>query len=74
VAGQGRLSDSVVNWQSRDGVTGNDAQNLERISASVVKEALQDYPLHTFRQEELRFGLKVQGIIIGDDEIKVQYE
>jgi hypothetical protein len=57
-----------------DGVTGNDARKLERISASVVQEALQGYPLHTFRPEELHFGLKVQGITIGVDEIKVQFE
>jgi hypothetical protein len=29
--------------------------------------------LLTVRPEELRFGLKVQGITIGADEIKVQF-
>jgi hypothetical protein len=69
-----RLQDPRAEQLRIDGVTGNDAQNLERISATVVQEALQGYPLHTFRPEELRFGLKVQGITIGVDEIKVQFE
>ncbi|HSV69031.1 MAG TPA: DUF1439 domain-containing protein [Methylibium sp.] len=69
-----RLQDPRAEQLRIDGVTGNDAQNLERISASVVQEALQGYPLHTFRPDELRFGLKVQGITIGVDEIKVQFE
>lgn len=55
-------------------LTGNDAQLLERISASVVQEALQGYPLLTFRPEEFRFGFKVQGITIGADEVRVKFE
>jgi hypothetical protein len=69
-----RLQDPRVEQLRIHGVTGNDAQNLERISAAVVQEALQGYPLHTFRPEELRFGLKVRGITIGVDAIKVQFE
>jgi hypothetical protein len=69
-----RLQDPRAEQVRIDGVTGNDAQRLERISASVVQEALQGYPLLTFRPEELRFGLKVQGISIGVDEIKVRFE
>lgn len=69
-----RLQDPRAEQLRIDGVTGNDAQSLERISATVVQEALQGYPLHTFRPEELRFGLKVQGMTIGVDEIKVQFE
>jgi hypothetical protein len=69
-----RLQDPRAEQLRIDGVTGNDAQNLERISASVVQEALQGYPLLTFRPEELRFGLKVKGITIGANEIKVQFE
>lgn len=69
-----RLQDPRAEQLRIDGVTGNDAQNLERISASVVQEVLQGYPLHTFRPEELRFGLKVQRITVGVDEIKVQFE
>jgi hypothetical protein len=69
-----RLQDPRAEQVRIDGVTGNDARNMERISASVVEEALQGYPLHTFRPEELRLGLKVQGITIGVEEIKVQFE
>ncbi|RZU00704.1 uncharacterized protein DUF1439 [Rivibacter subsaxonicus] len=69
-----RLQDPRAEQLRIDGVTGSDAQNLERISAAVVQEALQGYPLHTFRPDELRFGLKVRGITIGVDAIKVQFE
>jgi hypothetical protein len=69
-----RLQDPRAEQLRFDGVTGNDAQNLERISATIVQEALQGYPLHTFRPDELRFGLKVRSITIGDDEIKMQFE
>jgi hypothetical protein len=69
-----RLQDPRAEQVRIDGVTGDDAEKLERISASVVQEALQGYPLHTFRPEELRFGLKVQGITVGVDEIKVKFE
>lgn len=69
-----RLRDPRAEQLRIDGVTGNDARSLERISAALVQEALQDYPLRTFRPEELRLGLKVRGITIGVDEIKVQFE
>lgn len=69
-----RLQDPRAEQLRIDGVTGNDAASLERISAAVVQEALQGYPLHTFRPEELRFGVKVKGITIGTDVIKVQFE
>lgn len=69
-----RLQDPRAEQLRIDGVTGTDARYLERISAAVVQEALQGYPLRTFRPEELRFGLKVRGITIGVDEIKVQFE
>jgi hypothetical protein len=69
-----RLQDPRAEQVRIDGFTGDDANRLERISAAVVQEALQGFPLHTFRPEELRFGLKVQGITIGVEEIKVQFE
>lgn len=69
-----RLKDPRTEQVRIDGITGSDAQTLERISAAVVKEALQGYPLRTFRPEELGFGFKVQRITIGADEIKVQFE
>lgn len=57
-----------------DGVSGGDAQALERISAAVVQEALQGYPLHTFEPQQLPFGLTVKGVTIVADAIKVQFE
>ena len=69
-----RLQDPRAEQLRIDGVAGSDARTLERISAAVVQEALQGYPLRTFRPEELGFGLKVRGITIGADEIKVQFE
>ncbi len=68
-----RLQDPCAEQLRIDGITGVEAQNLERISAALVQEALQGYPLLTLRPEELRFGLKVQRITIGVDEIKVQF-
>ena len=72
-----RLQDPRAEQLRIDGVTGNDAQNLQRIGAALAQQALQGYPLHTFRPEELRFGLKtyeVQAIHISDDAIKVRFE
>jgi hypothetical protein len=69
-----RLQDPRAEQLRLDGLGGSEAQNLERIAATVVQEALQGYPLHTLRQEDLRFGLKVQAITIGADAIKVQFE
>ena len=72
-----RLQDPRAEQLRIDGITGNDAQNLQRIGAAVAQEALQGYPLHTFRPEELRFGLKtyeVQSINISDDAIKVRFQ
>ena len=71
-----RLQDPRVEQLRIDSVTGNDGQNLQRIGAAVAQEALRGYPLHTFRPEELRFGLKayeVQSINIDDDAIRVQF-
>ena len=72
-----RLQDPRAEELRIDGVTGNDAQSLQRIGAVVAQEALQDYPLYTFRPDELRFGFKtyeVQAIHISDDAIKVRFE
>lgn len=69
-----RLQDPRTEQLRIDGVSGIDAQNLERISAAVVQEALQGYALHTFRPDELRLGIRIQGISIAADEIKVRFE
>ncbi|MGD9836088.1 MAG: DUF1439 domain-containing protein [Piscinibacter sp.] len=69
-----RLQDPRTEHLRIDGVTVGDAEALERISAAVVPEALQGFPLHTFGPRQLPFGLRVRGIIIGADAIKVQFE
>lgn len=69
-----RLQDPRVEQLRLDGVAGSDAQQLERITAAVAQEALQGYPLHTFRPEEIPFGLRVRSLTIGTDEIKVEFE
>lgn len=69
-----RLQDPRLEKLRIDGVAGSDVQRLERFSASVAQEALQGYPLHTFRPEEMRFGVKVRGVTVGVDEIRVQFE
>lgn len=74
-AGQAvRLHDPRVEQLRIDGVAGSDARTLERISAAVVQDALQGYPLRTLRPDELPLGIKVSGITIGAGEIKVQFE
>lgn len=69
-----RLQDPRTDQLRIDGVTGDDARNLEHMIAAVAQEALQGYPLLTFRPEDLRFGLKVRDITVGVDEIKVRFE
>lgn len=69
-----RLQDPRAEHLRVDGVTGSDAQILERIGAAVVQQALQGYPLLTLRPQELPLGLKVRGISVGHDEIKVKFE
>ena len=69
-----RLQDPRTEHLRIDGVTGSDAQALERISAAVVQEALQGYPLHTFDSKQMPLGLRVKGITIVADAIKVQFE
>ena len=69
-----RLVDPRVQQLRLDGVTGQDARNLERITGLVVQEALQGYALLTLDRQALPFGIKVRQIAIGDDAIKVSFE
>lgn len=41
------------------GLSPADAQQLQAIGQAVAQQALQDYPLHTFRPEELTYGNRV---------------
>lgn len=57
------------------GVTGEDAQRLQRIAAAVAQEALQGQALHTFRAEDLTVGRKtyeIGAITVLPDGLKVQ--
>ena len=69
-----RLQDPRVEQLRIDGVVGSNAQNLERISASVAQDALQGYPLHTFRPQELPLGIQVRDITIHAGGIKVRFQ
>ena len=57
------------------GVTGADAERLQRIAAAVAQEALQGQALHTFRAEDLTVGRKtyeIGAITVLADGLKVQ--
>ena len=70
-----RLQDPRAEQLQLEGVTGRDAERLQRIGAVVAQELLQGYPLRTFKPEEFKFGRKtyeIGDITVGQDEIKVQ--
>jgi hypothetical protein len=57
------------------GIGGRDAERLQQIGGAVAQELLRDYPLHTFRREELTVGRKtyeIGAITVLDDGIKVE--
>ncbi|GAA4333807.1 hypothetical protein GCM10023165_09170 [Variovorax defluvii] len=57
------------------GVTGRDAERLQRIGALVAQELLRDQPLRTFTAEELTVGRKTYelgDITVQQDSIKVE--
>lgn len=57
------------------GLSGRDAERLQQIGGLVTQELLRDYPLHTFKPEELTVGRKtyeIGDITVQRDEIKVQ--
>lgn len=70
-----RLQDPRAERLELEGVTGRDAERLQRIGSAVAQELLQGYPLRTFKPEELKFGRKtyeIGQITVGQDEIKVE--
>jgi hypothetical protein len=59
------------------GVSAGDAQQLQAIGAVVAEEVLRDYPLHTFKPDELKMGMRTfrpGAITVVADGIKVQLD
>lgn len=59
------------------GVAGRDAERLQQIGAVVTQELLRDYPLHTFKPQELTVGRKtyaIGAITVQDNGITVQLQ
>ncbi|MDM0087322.1 MULTISPECIES: DUF1439 domain-containing protein [unclassified Variovorax] len=56
------------------GLDGRDAERLQKIGGLVAQELLRDYPLRTFKPEELTVGRKtyqIGDITVQQDDIKV---
>jgi len=57
------------------GLNGRDAERLQQIGGMVAQELLRDYPLHTFKPQELTVGRKtyeIGAITVQDTAITVQ--
>lgn len=57
------------------GLSGQDAERLQRIGALVAQELLQGYALHTFTDDELTAGrknLRIGAITIEDAQVRVE--
>ena len=54
-----RLVDPAADRIDFQGLAPADAQQLQAIGQAVAKDALQDWPLHTFRPEDLTMGSRV---------------
>ena len=70
-----RLVDPRADRLAVQGVGGADAQRLQRIGGVVAQELLRDYPLHTFKPEELTVGRKtyeIGAITVQANDIKVE--
>ena len=72
-----RLDNPQADRIELQGVTGRDAERLQRIGAVVAQELLRDQPLRTFTAEELTVGRKtyeIGDITVQDDGITVQLQ
>ena len=70
-----RLEQPRAEQIALDGVTGQDAQRLQRIGGAVAQEALQGQALRSFTREELTVGRKtyeIGAITVLADGIKVE--
>jgi hypothetical protein len=69
-----RLHDPRAERIELQGLTGRDAERLQQIGGLVAQELLRDYPLRTFKPEELTVGRKtyeIGDITVQQDDIKV---
>ena len=72
-----RLDRPTAERLDLEGVSGRDAERLQRIGTLVAQELLHDWPLKTFTKEEMSFGRKtyeIGAITVLDDGIKVQLQ
>jgi hypothetical protein len=70
-----QLEQPTVEHIAFDGITGQDAERLQRIGAVVAQELLQGWVLHTFSTKELTVGFKtyqIGDITVHEDGISVQ--
>jgi hypothetical protein len=70
-----QLEHPTVEHIALDGITGQDAERLQRIGAVVAQELLQGWALHTFSAKELTVGFKtyqIGDITVHQDGISVQ--
>ncbi len=51
-----RLHEPTAERLMLQGLSANDSRNLQSLGATVARELLRDYPLHTFTEDELRLG------------------
>lgn len=51
-----RLHEPTAERLTLQGLSANDSRNLQALGATVARELLRDYPLHTFTEDELRLG------------------
>jgi hypothetical protein len=69
-----RLHDPRAERIELQGLNGRDAERLQQIGGLVAQELLRDYPLRTFKPEELTVGRKtyeIGDITVQQDDIKV---
>ncbi|MEH3085978.1 MAG: DUF1439 domain-containing protein [Xylophilus ampelinus] len=72
-----RLDRPTAERVALQGMSARDAQQLQAVGAMVAEEVLRDYPLHTFRPEDLKMGMrtfKPGAITVLADGIKVQLD
>ena len=72
-----RLHDPRAERIALQGLNGRDAERLQQIGGLVAQELLRDYPLRTFKPEELTVGRKtyqIGDITVQRDDIKVALE